>query len=51
MSRHPILGVVVCRPCRGRFFSGRWTRDDDGYFEHCRWCAEGGSLVSCANDE
>ena len=48
IARHPILGVVTCKACRNFFFEGTWTRDEDGFFEHCRWCGNGGDLVCCA---
>ncbi len=49
--RHPILDVVICKPCRALYFKGVWTRDEDGYFQHCRWCANGGELYCCADQE
>merc|ERR1712096_79330 len=44
--RHPDLGVPVCKQCK-KFYHGEWTRDADGYFEFCRWCANGGDLLLC----
>ncbi len=49
VARHPILGVVMCKRCKAFYFGGVWRRDEDGYFEHCRWCANGGELICCAN--
>ena len=28
-------------------FLGLWIKDAEGYYEHCRWCGEGGSLLGC----
>lgn len=50
--RHPVLGVPICKNCKKFYHSGTWTKDEDGYFEYCRWCAQGGELLmcqSCAN--
>ncbi len=51
LCRHPLLGVVMCKRCKAFFFKGVWKRDEEGYFEHCRWCANGGDLVCCSNEE
>ena len=45
--RHPVLGVAVCKQCRAFYYAGDWTRDEDGYDEFCRWCANGGDLLCC----
>lgn len=47
VMRHPHLGVPVCKQCRAFYFEGDWTRDDEGYYEFCRWCANGGDLLCC----
>ena len=37
-----MLGVVLCRVCAREYNSGgEWTRDKDGYLDHCVWCAQG----------
>ena len=52
VSRHPILGVVICRVCARKYNSGgEWTRDEDGYLDHCVWCAQGGENVFLCSDE
>merc|ERR1712029_241525 len=45
--RHPQLGVPICRQCRNFYYEGDWTKDDEGYYEFCRWCANGGDLLCC----
>ena len=47
VMRHPHLGVPVCKQCRAFYFEGDWTKDDEGYYEFCRWCANGGDLLCC----
>ena len=47
VTRHPHLGVPICKQCRSFYFEGDWTRDDEGYYEFCRWCANGGDLLCC----
>ena len=47
VRRHPVLGVPVCKSCFRFYHSGAWSRDEDGFFEHCRWCANGGDLLCC----
>ena len=47
VMRHPHLGVPICKQCRAFYFEGDWTRDDEGYYEFCRWCANGGDLLCC----
>jgi hypothetical protein len=48
--RHPLLGVAICRDCKKFFFSGRWVKDDEGFYESCLWCANGGDLIMCSNE-
>ena len=50
VSRHPILGVPMCKNCKNFYFDGAWTKDDDGSFEFCGWCAQGGELFLCADN-
>ena len=51
ITRHPLLGVVVCKSCAEFYYQdGEWTRDDEGSFEYCGWCANGGDLVCCASE-
>ena len=45
--RHPDLGVPICKQCKKFYHMGEWTRDEDGFFEYCRWCANGGDLLMC----
>ena len=47
VQRHPLLGVPVCRKCKDFYFSGEWTKGDDGTYEYCRWCGNGGELLLC----
>merc|ERR1712062_637129 len=47
--RHPDLAVPVCRKCHKFYFNGEWTKDEEGFYEHCRWCANGGELLCCDN--
>ncbi|XP_022086719.1 transcriptional regulator ATRX-like isoform X2 [Acanthaster planci] len=46
-KQHPALKVVICRKCFEYYKSGKFTQDEDGIDEQCRWCAEGGSLICC----
>jgi len=45
--RHPELGVPICKQCKKFYHMGEWTRGEDGFFEYCRWCANGGDLLLC----
>ena len=45
--RHPHLGVPVCKQCRHFYYERAWTKDEEGYYEFCRWCANGGDLICC----
>lgn len=45
--RHPDLAVPVCKKCRKYYCSGKWSKDSEGNFEHCRWCGGGGGLLGC----
>merc|ERR1712083_368366 len=45
--RHPGLGVPVCKACRTFYFEGSWRKDEEGKFEYCGWCAQGGDLFCC----
>ena len=48
--RHPTLGVPICKACKSFYFEGSWRKDEDGKFEYCGWCAQGGDLLCCAKD-
>jgi len=50
ISRHPILGVPMCKNCKNFYFDGAWTKDDEGSFEFCGWCAQGGILMLCSDE-
>ena len=39
-TRHPVLGVAICRRCKDFYASGEWTKDEDGCDQFCRWCAQ-----------
>ncbi|XP_013386812.1 transcriptional regulator ATRX [Lingula anatina] len=45
--RHPILRVLICKKCYKYYSSGEFDKDEDGFDEQCRWCAEGGRLQCC----
>ncbi|KAF7228011.1 transcriptional regulator ATRX isoform X1 [Nothobranchius furzeri] len=44
---HPVLKVLICKPCFKFYSSDDINRDSDGMDEQCRWCAEGGNLICC----
>ena len=44
---HPCLGVPLCLQCHSFYGDGRFSQGDDGYFEFCRWCANGGDVLCC----
>lgn len=46
-QRHPLLGVITCRQCKMFYNDGEWTKDEEGSFEYCRWCGNGGDLLLC----
>ena len=53
---HPLLLYVkICRECSRRYQTDKnWVngigwKDEQGYDELCRWCAEGGEIVCCDN--
>ena len=50
VSRHPTLGVPICKNCKNFYFDGAWTKDNEGSFEFCGWCAQGGELLMCADE-
>ena len=50
VSRHPTLGVPICKNCKNFYFDGAWTKDEEGSFEFCGWCAQGGELMICADE-
>merc|ERR1712037_152918 len=43
------LAVPICKKCHKFYFKGEWTKDEEGFYEHCRWCANGGELMCCDN--
>jgi len=50
VKAHPVLGVFLCKRCRKFYGRGRFCKDDEGYDEYCRWCAEGGDLLCCEQE-
>ena len=50
VSRHPTLHVPICNKCKNFYFDGAWTKDEEGSFEFCGWCAQGGELLICADE-
>merc|ERR1712032_1204391 len=49
VMRHADLAVPICKKCHKFYFKGEWTKDEEGFYEHCRWCANGGELMCCDN--
>ncbi|KAK4305277.1 hypothetical protein Pmani_022836 [Petrolisthes manimaculis] len=47
---HPVLGVFICKKCRKYYGRGKFCKDDEGYDEYCRICAEGGDLLCCEQE-
>ncbi|XP_064114621.1 LOW QUALITY PROTEIN: transcriptional regulator ATRX-like [Macrobrachium nipponense] len=47
---HPVLGIFLCKRCRKYYGIGKFCKDDDGYDEYCRLCAEGGDLLCCEQE-
>ncbi|XP_068228136.1 LOW QUALITY PROTEIN: transcriptional regulator ATRX-like [Palaemon carinicauda] len=47
---HPVLGIFICKRCRKYYGKGKYHKDDDGYDEYCRLCAEGGDLLCCEQE-
>lgn len=45
--RHPVMNTVQCGDCNKFYSAGKFSKDSDGYYEHCRWCGEGGTLYGC----
>jgi hypothetical protein len=55
LLKHPILPLVkICKHCFDRivedddWFAGGGAKDEDGYDEYCRWCADAGHLMLCS---
>jgi hypothetical protein len=42
---HPDLRVPICQGCYRFYHKEPFTRDEDGIFEHCRCCADGGARM------
>merc|ERR1712037_711628 len=47
LYRHPVLAVPVCDKCHQFYTESKWSKDEEGYHEHCRWCANGGEMMLC----
>jgi len=45
--RHTDLAVPICKKCKKFYYKGSWKKDSEGYYEHCRWCGNGGDLMCC----
>merc|ERR1711892_187999 len=46
-KRHPVLKTLQCTTCYDFYHRGKWVKDAEGFYEHCRWCGEGGNLLGC----
>ena len=44
---HPVMKTLQCEKCSEFYSNGLFTTDAEGYYEHCRWCADGGTLYGC----
>ena len=47
LFRHPVLAVPVCEKCHEFYTSSSWSKDEEGFDEQCRWCANGGEMLLC----
>ncbi|XP_045601875.2 transcriptional regulator ATRX [Procambarus clarkii] len=47
---HPVLKVFICKRCRKYYGKGKYCKDEEGYDEYCRLCAEGGDLLCCEQE-
>lgn len=45
--RHSDLAVPICKKCKKFYYKGSWKKDSEGFYEHCRWCGNGGDLMCC----
>lgn len=45
-----ILCVLILQRCRKYYGKGRFCKDEEGYDEYCRLCAEGGDLLCCEQE-
>ncbi|XP_066952391.1 transcriptional regulator ATRX-like isoform X3 [Macrobrachium rosenbergii] len=50
VNTHPVLGIFLCKRCRKYYGKGKFCKDEDGYDEYCRLCAEGGDLLCCEQE-
>lgn len=48
---HPVLKVFICKRCRKYYGRGKFCKDEEGYDEYCRLCAEGGDLLCCERED
>merc|ERR1712168_1018925 len=47
VKRHPFLGVPICKQCFKFYYKGEWTKGEDGSYNFCCWCAQGGDIFLC----
>ena len=43
-----MIGVPFCEDCEEFYFSGSWPKDEEGAYDNCIWCGEGGELLMCS---
>ncbi|RWS22504.1 hypothetical protein B4U80_13546, partial [Leptotrombidium deliense] len=56
LRKHPLLKTLICANCYRTYNGGDFSRfiepiDENGYDNYCRWCADGGTLISCDHSE
>ena len=43
--------MPICKPCKAYYFDGIWEKDEEGKFNYCGWCAQGGELICCTLED
>ncbi|XP_035214295.1 transcriptional regulator ATRX-like, partial [Stegodyphus dumicola] len=47
VRKHRRLNVIICKDCESFYGCSDFSQDENGYYNYCTWCGNGGKLYLC----
>ncbi|KFM57757.1 Transcriptional regulator ATRX, partial [Stegodyphus mimosarum] len=47
VRKHRRLNVIICKDCEAFYGCSDFSQDENGYYNYCTWCGNGGKLYLC----